>query len=361
VAARRAVAPRAHHARARDVPVHCVGAVRHQYFRRDLESTSRRGARQDGDGAGIEPGRYADTVADRGDRSCGMARGAGAPVGGIRRGSPVRGVDRAAADHAADRGPRHADCAWGGGGRGPRHAGCACWGGVAIRDRARGARGRRRAGASDSIRRVVSAPARGSDRTDRRAQRDGAGPRARSRPELQRGGQRDGRPARSPERHVEVSAPRVRRRAYHADPLADGPDAARRVHRRDRNGHGAVCDVDPPVRRLLVPDDHDGDGADVRDADCGVAESGRGAMDWGRRRCARRGAATVTRRAGERVLQLSAISHHADRIDDAGGDGAGVARHPGQFRGCAYQILGGRIEPGAPIAFIDEGGAVRVE
>lgn len=35
--------------------------------------------------------------------------------------------------------------------------------------------------------------------------------------------------------------------------------------------------------------------------------------------------------------------------------------HPTMDKYFIYKILGGRIEPGAPIAFIDEGGAVRIE
>ena len=35
--------------------------------------------------------------------------------------------------------------------------------------------------------------------------------------------------------------------------------------------------------------------------------------------------------------------------------------HPTMDKYLIYRILGGRIEPGAPIAFIDEGGNVRIE
>ena len=125
------------------------------------------------------------------------------------------------------------------------------------------------------------------------------------------------------------------------------------------------------VRQLLVSDGHDRAGADVRDGDCGDPLSARST-----RRCRgvprrRRAGAADTGRASEGLFQLSAVSREIrNRIDEAGGHGAEALRdirvnfpdaHPTIDKYLIYRILGGRINPGTPIAFINEGGDVRIE
>ena len=84
----------------------------------------------------------------------------------------------------------------------------------------------------------------------------------------------------------------------------------------------------------------------------------RSAVTWSAPRCLVVVACAATSRidAIERVLQISAIRDDADRIDEAGGHGAGAAGHSRQLRDVhptmdkyfIYRILGGRIDPGAP-------------